>query len=93
MHYRMTTFSYDPAREGEVIALADSIRDQMKTIDGLQSACSVRIAEGKAVTIGVYDTAESAATAQPKVGELLGRLADLLNASPEVQEGPVFWEL
>ena len=93
MHYRMTTFSYDPAREGEVIALADSIRDQMKAIDGLQSACSVRIADGKSVTIGVYDTAESAVAAQPKVGELLGRLADLLNAPPEVQEGPVFWEL
>ena len=89
----MTTFSYDPAREGEVIALANSIRDQMKAIDGLQSACSVRIAEGKSVTIGVYDTAESAVAAQPKVGELLGRLADLLNAPPEVQEGPVFWEL
>ena len=51
------------------------------------------IAEGKSVTIGVYDTAESAAAAQPKVGELLGRLADLVNAPPEVQEGPVFWEL
>ena len=93
MHYRMTTFSYDPNQEGEVVALADSIRDQMKAINGLQSACSVRIAEGKSVTIGVYDTAESAVAAQPKVGELLGRLADLLNAPPEVQEGPVFWEL
>ncbi len=93
MHYRMTTFSYDPAREGEVIALAESIRDQMRAIDGLQSACSVRIAEGKSVTIGVYDNAESATAAQPKVGELLGRLAEILNAPPEVQEGPVFWEL
>ena len=54
---------------------------------------SVRIAEGKSVTIGVYDTAESAAAAQPKVGELLGRLADVVNAPPAVQEGPVFWEL
>ena len=93
MHYRMTTFSYDPAREGEIIALADSISDEMSAIAGLQSACSVRIAEGKSIPIGVYDTAESAAAAQPKVGELLGRLADVVNASPEVQEGPVFWEL
>ena len=93
MHYRMTTFSYDPDREGEIIALADSISDEMRAIGGLQSACSVRIAEGKSITIGVYDTAESAAAAQPKVGELLGRLADVVNAPPEVQEGPVFWEL
>ena len=93
MHYRMTTFSYDPAREGEIIALADSISDEMRAIDGLKSACSVRIAEGKSITIGVYDTAESAAAAQPKVEELLGRLADVVNAPPEVQEGPVFWEL
>ena len=47
MYYRMTTFSYDPAREGEVIALADSVRDEMKAIDGLQSGCSVRVAEGR----------------------------------------------
>ena len=93
MHHRMTTFSYDPAREGEIIALADSISAEMRAIDGLQSACSVRIAEGKSITIGVYDTAESAAAAQPKVGELLGRLADIVNAPPEVQECPVFWEL
>ncbi len=93
MHYRMTTFSYDPAREDEVIALADSVRVEMKAIDGLKSACSVRIAEGKSVTIGAYDTAENAAAAQPKVQELLGRLAELLNAPPEVQEGFVIWEL
>ena len=93
MYYRMTTFSYDPAREGEVVALADSVRDEMKAIDGLQSGCSVRVAEGRAVTIGVYDNAESAAAAQPKVQELLGRMAELLNAPPEIQEGPTIWEL
>ena len=65
----------------------------MKAIDGLKSACSVRIAEGKSVTIGVYDTAENTAAAQPKVQELLGRLAELLNAPLEVQEGSVIWEL
>ena len=32
MYYRMTTFSYDPARESEVIALADSVRDEMKAV-------------------------------------------------------------
>ena len=93
MYYRMTTFSYDPARESEVIALADSVRDEMKAIDGLQSGCSVRIAEGRAVTVGVYDSAESAAAAQPKVQELLGRMAELLNAPPEIQEVPTIWEL
>ena len=93
MYYRMTTFSYDPARESEVIALADSVRDEMKAIGGLQSGCSVRIAEGRSVTVGVYDSAESAAAAQPKVQELLGRMAELLNAPPEVQEGPTIWEL
>ena len=92
MCYRMTSFSYDPAREGEVIALADSVSDEMKATDGLQSGCSVRVAEGRSVTVGVYDSAESAA-AQPEVQELLGRMSELLNAAPEVQEGPAIWEL
>ena len=37
MYIRITSFSYDPAREGEFIAIADAARDEMKEIEGLQS--------------------------------------------------------
>ena len=39
----------------------------MKVIAGLQSACSVRVADARAVTIGNFYNEESASAAQPKV--------------------------
>ena len=40
-----------------------------------------------------YDTEEAASAAMPKIQEILGKLAPVMTASPEVQEGPVIWEL
>ena len=37
MYFRITTFSYDPDREDEFIAIADAARDEMKAIEGLQT--------------------------------------------------------
>ena len=93
MYYRITTFTYDPARESEVLAQADSVRDGMNSIDGLQSGCAVRVAEGKCISVGIYDSAESAAAAQSKVQELWNGMAPLMTSPPELQEGPTIWEL
>ena len=41
------------------------------------------------MTIVAYDTEDSAADGQPKIQSILGQLAGLLTAPPEVQEGPV----
>ena len=93
MYIRITSFSYDPDREDEFIAIADAVRDEIKDIEGLQSVRSARIADGKSVTVASYDTEESATTASPKIQAILGKLAAVLTAPPEMQEGPVIWEL
>ena len=93
MYFRITTFSYDPEREGEFIAIADAARDEMKGIEGLQTIRSARVADGKSVTVASYDTEESANAAMPKIQEILGKLAAVMTEPPEVQEGPVIWEL
>lgn len=67
MYYQMTTFSCAPDRENDVISISYSVRDEMKVIAGLQSACSVRVADARAVTIGNFYNEESASAAQPKV--------------------------
>ena len=51
MYIRITSFSYDPDREDELIAIADAARDEMKDIEGLQSIRSARVADGKSVTV------------------------------------------
>jgi hypothetical protein len=93
MYIRITTMSYDPDREGEFMAIADAARDEMKGIEGLQSIRTVRVADGKVVIGASYDTEESASAAMPKIQMILGKLAAVLNAPPEMQEGPVIWEL
>ena len=90
MYIRITSFSYDPEREDEFIAISDSVRDEMKLIECLQS---VRVADGKGVIGASYDTEASASAAMPKIQEILGKLAPVMTAPPEVQEGPVIWEL
>ena len=93
MYIRITTMSYDPDREGEFMAIADAARDEMKGIEGLQSVRTVRVAYGKAVVGAAYDTEGSASAAMPKIQAILGKLAAVLTAPPEMQEGPVIWEL
>ena len=93
MYIRITSFSYDPDREDEFIAISDSVRDEMKLIEGLQSIRSARVGDGKSVTVASYDTEASASSAAPKIQAILGKLAAVLTALPEVQEGPVIWEL
>ena len=59
----------------------------------MQSAVIVRVGEGKPMTIAAYHTEESAAAAQPNIESILGQLAGMLTAPPEVQEGPVLIDL
>mgnify|MGYP000306573058 CR=1 FL=1 len=93
MYIRITSFSYDPDREDEFIAISDSVRDEMKLIEGLQSIRSARVGDGKSVTVASYDTEASANAAMPKIQAIMGKLAPVMTAPPEVQEGPVIWEL
>ena len=93
MYMRITTMSYDPDREGEFMAIADAARDEMKGIEGLQTIRGIRVADGKVVIGASYDTEESASAAMPKIQMILGKLAAVLNAPPEMQEGPIIWEL
>ena len=93
MYIRITSFSYDPDREDEFIAIADAARDEMKNIECLQSIRTVRVADGKLVIGAAYDTEASASSAMPKIQAIMGKLAPVMTAPPDVQEGPVIWEL
>ena len=93
MYFRITTMSYDPDREGEFMAIADAARDEMKGIEGLQTIRGIRVADGKLVIGAAYDTEASASSAMPKIQAIMGKLAPVMTAPPEVQEGPVIFEV
>ena len=71
MHYRITSFSFDPDREDDVMAVAHAAADELKAIAGMQSAVIVRVGAGKTMTIAAYDTEDSAVAAQPKIQSIL----------------------
>jgi hypothetical protein len=93
MYYRITTFSYDPEREGDVIDWLDSARAEMQSLPGLQYGRTVRVATGTSMMIGAYDKQESADEAKNRVNGLRNELETVLNDPIEVQEGPVIWEI
>ena len=93
MYMRITTMSYDADREGEVMAIADAARDEMKGIEGLKGIRGIRVAEGKLMIGAAYDSEASANAATPQIQGILGNLAVVLNAPPEIQGGPIIWEL
>ena len=93
MYYGITTFSYDPEREKDVINWLNSARAEMQSLPGVQYGRGVRIASGQSMMIGAYDTKQSADDARNKVSGLRHQMESVLNRPVEVVEGPVIWEI
>ena len=59
----------------------------------MQTIRGIRVADGKLIIGAAYDTEASANAATPQIQGILGKLAAVLNAPPEIQGGPIIWEL
>jgi hypothetical protein len=94
MYIRVTTYGFDESRLDEALATMDAtIRDDLKAIAGLQSIDECRIGEGQGMIIASYDSEASAVTAQPKVQEIFGKMAEYMTSPPEVKGGGVIWTM
>jgi hypothetical protein len=73
MYYRITTLSFDPDRYDDMATATEAARDEIKAIEGLQSAVIVRGGDGEPITTGAYDSEESAVVAsiEPSENSLL----------------------
>ena len=60
------------------MALADSLRHDLKTIGVLEFIHSCEISESEAMIIARYDSEESANAAQPKIREVLGQMTSFM---------------
>ena len=47
MSYRITDVSFDPSRNDEFYAYADSLRDQLKAVNGLKFVHVIDVDEGQ----------------------------------------------
>ena len=56
MSYRITDVSFDPSKNEEFYAYADTLRDQLKAVNGLQFVHVIEVDEGQSVIIARYDS-------------------------------------
>ena len=54
MYFRVTTYGFDAARFDEFLALADTFRDELKAIEGLETVHSCVVEEGQGMIISRY---------------------------------------
>ena len=93
MSYRITDVSFDPSKNDEFYAYADSLRDQLKAVNGLKFVHVIDVDEGQSMIIARYDSQESAVAANETIQGILGGLGQFMTAPPNRRGGPITWEL
>mgnify|MGYP001219806006 FL=1 len=93
MYFRVTTYGFDAARFDESLARADTFRDEVNAIDGLETGRSCVVEEGQGMIISRYASEAVAEAAQPQIQAIMGRMAPFLTSMPEVTAGEAIWEL
>ena len=93
MSYRITDISFDPSRNDEFYAYADSLRDQLKAVNGLKFVHVIDVDEGQCVIIARYDSEESAVAASETIKCILEGMGQFMTAPPNRRGGPITWEM
>ena len=86
MSQRLTDVSFDPSKIDEYYAYADTLRVQLKAVNGLQFVHVKDVDEGQSVIIASYDSEESAVAAN------LAGMGQFMTAPPNRRGGPITWE-
>ena len=94
MYFRVTTYGFDESRFDEFLVKADEmLRDNLKAIAGLESVHSCRVGEGQGMIVASYDSEASAVSAQPRIQEIFGKMAEFMTSPPEAKGGDVVWTM
>ena len=93
MSYRITDVSFDPSKNDEFYAYADSLRDQLNAINGLKFVHVIDVDEGQSMIIARYDSEESAVAASETIQGILEGMGQFMTAPPNRRGGPITWEM
>ena len=86
MHGRVNQIRVDANRLDEVIARMPQIKRQVAALDGQVMTYAFWNEDGTGLTVAVYESAEAAEAAAPKIRDIWGGLADLLVEPPVVRD-------
>ena len=93
MSFRVTEINIDPSRRDEYLTFADSQREKIQAVSGIQPVDVFEVAEGQSVIIARYDSEESAVAATETIQGILGGMAEFMTSPPNRRGGPTMWEL
>ncbi len=91
MFYRVTRYEYPEERYDEILAWADTKKDQLRAINGLQSVDTFRSGPGEALIVAAYDSEDDFNAAADTVMAVLGELAEFMTSAPMTSSGTVDW--
>jgi len=92
MHYRLTTYEFNPNQFDEMMAYADGIKDKVAAIDGLNFAHVCRTSESGAVIVAQYTNKEVMENATSMFQEIMGGMAQFFTGPPSPVSSEVIWQ-
>ena len=92
MHYRVTTYEFNPDKFDDMMAFADGITDQVQSIEGLNFAHVCRTSETGAVIVAQYVNEESMENSTPIFQELMGGMAQFFTSPPVPIGAELIWQ-
>ena len=82
MYARVTTFTVDPARLGELPAKVAEMVPRAKALPGIVDLYAAWRGDGQGVVVAIYRSKEDADRAVARIQALWGDLAGLLKGAP-----------
>ena len=91
MYYRVTAYKFDPSKYDAMMAYADNMKGQVRSIRGLTFVHTCRTGEDEGMVIGQYESEAAADAAQQEVNSVWAGLGQYMTSPPQVHAGEVIW--
>lgn len=87
MYYRFTRIHFEDDRYEELLSWADTVREDVESIEGFEFAEMSRTGEGEGMIIAAYASEDAFNRATEVVGRVLGGMAQHLTSEPHTHAG------
>lgn len=85
MYARVTTYQADTSKLAEIEAKMDEVRRAVAKIDGIISTYTVWRADGRGVTMSIYESEQAAEIATQQVSDIWADMAVYIVGAPQIE--------
>ena len=91
MYYRITHLAFDPNKYDALMAHANSVKDQMRAIEGLIFTHMFRTGEDELGVVARWESLAALEAGQQEINNVMGGMAQFLTSTPKQEMGEVIW--